>query len=384
MLYMVVDVWSRKIVAARVHERESDELAAALLEEGYHREGVRSGQLGLHSDNGQAMKGQTLLVKLRDLGVTRTFSRPHTSDDNAFSEALFRTMKYRPSYPDGAFITLEAAQAWVDAFVRWHDEDHQHRGIRFVTPVERHEGRDGAILARRRQVCEAARGRAPQRWTRQTRNWTSVAVVCLNPACARQNLAPPSIRGAPGEGVGQVKGGGHRRRARERTLDRPEHFPTIALHEGGEDSDLRATFKAATTLTLTAAVDPFIRRIELGIADGGYVMITGDPGTGKNVALRLLTKRLAAMRDVVVGTIEHPQSRTMDFYRELGDLFGVPLQSHNRWGGFKALHARWADHIVSSLSRPVLVIDEAQETLTTVFIELRVLASKELDSRQLL
>jgi general secretion pathway protein A len=137
-------------------------------------------------------------------------------------------------------------------------------------------------------------------------------------------------------------------------------------------------------LYTTPAVDAFIRRVELGIADGGYVMITGDPGTGKSVALRLLTKRLAAMRDVVVGTIEHPQSRTMDFYRELGDLFGVPLQSHNRWGGFKALRARWADHIVSSLSRPVLVIDEAQETLTPVFIELRVLTSKELDSRQLL
>lgn len=137
-------------------------------------------------------------------------------------------------------------------------------------------------------------------------------------------------------------------------------------------------------LHTTPAVDAFLRRVELGIADGGYVMITGDPGTGKSVALRLLAKRLEAMRDVVVGTVEHPQSRTMDFYRELGDLFAVPLQSHNRWGGFKALRARWTDHIASSLTRPVLVIDEAQETLTTVFNELRVLASKELDSRQLL
>lgn len=137
-------------------------------------------------------------------------------------------------------------------------------------------------------------------------------------------------------------------------------------------------------LYTTPVVDAFLRRVELGIADGGYVMITGDPGTGKSVALRLLHKRLAAMRDVVVGTIEHPQSRTMDFYRELADLFAVSLQSHNRWSGFKTLRARWADHITSSLSRPVLVIDEAQETLTTVFNELRVLASKELDSRQLL
>jgi type II secretory pathway predicted ATPase ExeA len=137
-------------------------------------------------------------------------------------------------------------------------------------------------------------------------------------------------------------------------------------------------------LHTTPLVDSFLRRIELGIADGGYVMISGDPGTGKSVALRLLAKRLSALRDVVVGTIEHPQSRTMDFYRELGDLFGVPLAAHNRWGGFKALRARWNEHISSTLSRPVLIIDEAQEALSTVFTELRVLASKELDTRQLL
>lgn len=137
-------------------------------------------------------------------------------------------------------------------------------------------------------------------------------------------------------------------------------------------------------LYATPAVDAFLRRVELGIADGGYIMISGDPGTGKSVVLRLLTQRLQSLRDVMVGTIEHPQSRTMDFYRELGDLFAVPLGSHNRWGGFKALRTRWADHIASTLTRPVLIIDEAQEALTAVLNELRVLASKELDSRQLL
>jgi general secretion pathway protein A len=134
----------------------------------------------------------------------------------------------------------------------------------------------------------------------------------------------------------------------------------------------------------TPTVDAFLRRVELGIADGGYAIITGDPGTGKSVALRLLSKRLESLRDVVVGTIEHPQSRTLDFYRELGDVFGVPLLTYNRWAGFKMLRTRWADHIASSLSRPVLIFDEAQETLTTVLNELRVLASKEFDSRQLL
>lgn len=137
-------------------------------------------------------------------------------------------------------------------------------------------------------------------------------------------------------------------------------------------------------LFTTPAVDSYLRRVELGIADGGFAMLTGDPGTGKSVALRLLAERLRALPDVLVGTVEHPQSRTMDFYRELADLFGIPLAPHNRWAGFKALRTRWADHITSTRCRPVLIIDEAQETLSTVFNELRILASKDLDSKQLL
>jgi type II secretory pathway predicted ATPase ExeA len=134
----------------------------------------------------------------------------------------------------------------------------------------------------------------------------------------------------------------------------------------------------------TSAVDAFVRRVELGLADGGFALITGDPGTGKSIVLRLLEGRLRALPNVVVCTIEHPQSRTSDFYREIGELFGVPLAIHNRWGGFKALRARWSDHIASTLTRPVLLIDEAQEALTPVLSELRILASKDLDSRQLL
>jgi general secretion pathway protein A len=137
-------------------------------------------------------------------------------------------------------------------------------------------------------------------------------------------------------------------------------------------------------LHLTPAVNAFLRRAELGIADGGFALVTGEPGTGKSVAMRLLAERLRALPDVVVGTIEHPQSRAPDFYRELGDLFGVPLSAHNRWASFKALRARWSDHIASTRMRPVLIIDEAQETLTTVLGELRILASKDFDARQLL
>src|SRR5271155_5362910 len=140
----------------------------------------------------------------------------------------------------------------------------------------------------------------------------------------------------------------------------------------------------AEALHMTPTVEAFCGRVEFTVGDGGFVMVTGDPGSGKSVALRLLAERLRGLRDVVVGTIDHPQSRVSDFYRELSDIFGVPFPPHNRWGGFKALRARWAEHIATTLMRPVLIVDEAQETLTTVLSELRILASKDFDSRQLL
>jgi type II secretory pathway predicted ATPase ExeA len=134
----------------------------------------------------------------------------------------------------------------------------------------------------------------------------------------------------------------------------------------------------------TPEVDAFCRRVALSLADGGFVLVTGDPGTGKSVALRLLCHRLAQMRDVSVGSIAYPQSRIADFYRELGDLFGIPLSVHNRWGGFKALRHKWAEHVAASLTRPVIIIDEAQEMLTAVLSELRILSSREFDSESLL
>ena len=137
-------------------------------------------------------------------------------------------------------------------------------------------------------------------------------------------------------------------------------------------------------LHITSETDTFCRRIEFTVGDGGFAMITGDPGTGKSVGLRLLAHRLSQRPDITVGTIDHPQSRVSDFYRELGDLFGVSLQHNNRWGGFKALRARWADHVAATLSRPVLIIDQAQEVLSSVFNEIRILASKDFDSRCLL
>jgi type II secretory pathway predicted ATPase ExeA len=138
-------------------------------------------------------------------------------------------------------------------------------------------------------------------------------------------------------------------------------------------------------LRTTPAVEHFGWRVEQSLVrEGGFALITGEPGTGKSVALRLLAERLAGLRDVAVGALAHPQSQVADFYRELGDLFGVALRPHNRWGGFKALRERWQAHIETTLVRPVLLVDEAQEMNPAVLSELRLLASTRFDSRILL
>lgn len=188
-LYSVIDVWSRKLVASVVHDAQSDDLAAVLVDETCRRERVERGTLVLHSDNGAAMKGKTMLVKLEELGIIPSFSRPRVSDDNPFAEALFRTLKYRPSYPDRPFVTLDDARRWVATFVAWYNDDHQHSGIRFVTPSERHDGRETAILAHRHSVYLAARDRHPGRWARHTRNWTPITTVRLNPEHGRAERA---------------------------------------------------------------------------------------------------------------------------------------------------------------------------------------------------
>ncbi len=132
-------------------------------------------------------------------------------------------------------------------------------------------------------------------------------------------------------------------------------------------------------------VEQFCWRIEHAqIREGGFALIHGDPGTGKSVVLRLLAERLARLPDIAVGAIAHPQSNLADFYRELGDLFAVPLRPHNRWGGFKALRERWIAHLETTRRRPLLLIDEAQEMSVAVLSELRLLASARFDSQPLL
>jgi hypothetical protein len=128
------------------------------------------------------MKGATMLATMQRLGVVPSFSRPSVSNDNPFSESLFRTMKYVPEYPRDGFASVDAARKWVAAFVTWYNHTHRHSGIGFVAPAERHDGRDIAILAGRRTTYERARRRHPERWARHTRPWKRPAVVRLNPA----------------------------------------------------------------------------------------------------------------------------------------------------------------------------------------------------------
>ncbi len=180
-LYMFEDVWSRKIVGWQIHEEESMELAASLFRETCAHLNLDPDGLVLHSDNGGPMKGSTMLATLQRLGVVPSFSRPHVSDDNPYSEALFRTLKYRPEYPSEAFSSLEHARAWTTSFVIWYNTAHRHSAIRFVTPDERHEGRDKNILAKRHRVYQLARAKSPERWSGKTRNWTPVETVTLNP-----------------------------------------------------------------------------------------------------------------------------------------------------------------------------------------------------------
>lgn len=180
-LYMVLDVWSRKIVAAQVFAEESMDHSAMLVAQACVFHGVQPEELVLHSDNGGPMKGATMLATLHNLGVTPSFSRPSVSNDNPYSEALFRTMKYRPEYPARPFETVEQAQSWVDTFVFWYNTRHLHSSIRFVTPDDRHYGRELSLLANRQKVYAKARRRNPKRWSKGIRNWDPIKCVWLNP-----------------------------------------------------------------------------------------------------------------------------------------------------------------------------------------------------------
>jgi len=180
-LYLFEDIYSRKIVGYEVYEQECGERAGNLLQRCMLREQCLNTPLVLHSDNGAPMKAQTMKAKMEELGVQSSYSRPRVSDDNPYSEALFRTLKYRPEWPSSGFVGLEAARDWVQNFVEWYNNKHRHSKINFVTPAQRHRGEDKVILEHRKLVLERKREADPLRWSRGVRNCQPAGPVSLNP-----------------------------------------------------------------------------------------------------------------------------------------------------------------------------------------------------------
>lgn len=188
-LYVVLDVWSRKIVAWTIEQEESAEHAHALMADACRRERVHRDQLVIHSDNGSPMKSATLLAFLQSVGVVPSFSRPSVSNDNPFSESLFRTAKYRPEYPRRPFDSVEHARRWATWFVAWYNTEHRHSSIKFVTPQQRHDGSDREILERRTALYEQAKAENPSRWSKGIRDWSPIDEVVLNPTHGADHAA---------------------------------------------------------------------------------------------------------------------------------------------------------------------------------------------------
>lgn len=201
-LYLILDLYSRKIVGWEVHDSDDADHAAHLVRRTALAEGIATmpAKPVLHGDNGSTLKATTVLAMLNWLGVKPSYSRPRVSDDNAYAESLFRTTKYRPEFPAKGFEDLDQARAWAAEFVRWYNHDHRHSGIRYVSPAQRHAGEDQAILAARHALYLKARQHNPARWSGPTRNWSPIGPVTLNPerdsvvntTAARTHTQPPA------------------------------------------------------------------------------------------------------------------------------------------------------------------------------------------------
>jgi putative transposase len=180
-LYLFMDIFSRKIVGSDVYESEKAVHASQMIEGICLSENISKNQIVLHSDNGSPMKGATFLTTLRRLGITASYSRPSVSNDNPYSEALFKTLKYCPWYPRRAFSSLESAKHWAKDFANWYNFEHLHSGLKFITPANRHLGLSQNILKKRKEIYEQAMQKNPSRWSRGIRNWDLPKDVYLNP-----------------------------------------------------------------------------------------------------------------------------------------------------------------------------------------------------------
>ncbi len=198
-LYLILDLYSRKIMRWEVHDTDDSDHAAHLRRAALaERIATLDLKPVLHGDNGSALKATTVLTMLHWLGGKPSYSRPRVSDDNAYAKALFRTAKYRPEFPAGGFADVEQTRAWAAGFVRWYNVDYRHSGIRYVSPAQRHAGEDHAMLAARHALYLQARKRHPARWSGATRKWSPIGEVTPNPE--RDSIVktrPTALHGEP-------------------------------------------------------------------------------------------------------------------------------------------------------------------------------------------
>jgi len=180
-LYLFIDLFSRKIVGWQIHTQESSQHAADIVMDIALVEGYAKGQVQVHSDNGSPMKGAAIHATFHKLGIIPSYSRPSVSNDNPYSESLFKTLKYCPYYPDKPFEDLQEARQWMVKFTDWYNHRHHHSGINYVTPSQRHDGQDDEILAARKRTYQQAREKNPGRWSGPVRCWEKITTVLLNP-----------------------------------------------------------------------------------------------------------------------------------------------------------------------------------------------------------
>ena len=171
-LYVFQDLFSRKIVTWHVDEVEDELIALNTLMRGLEQEQISGAQLRLHSDNGNAMKGLSIYIQSRNIGIVTSFSRPSVSDDNPFIESFFKTMKYSPQFPYRAFLSLEEAKKWVESFMTWYNEYHLHSAINYISPNQKHRGQDKDLLEKRHQVFKQAQQKNPVRWSKSAAAWS--------------------------------------------------------------------------------------------------------------------------------------------------------------------------------------------------------------------
>ena len=190
-LYVILDVYSRYVVGWLIAERESEELAQELIRVTCDKQGIQPGQLTLHADNGSAMIAKSVAQLLIDLDVVKSHSRPHVSDDNPYSEAQFKTLKYRPDYPE-RFAGLIEARTWAQTFFAWYNADHHHSGLGLLTPVVVHTGKAASMLQQRQKVLDIAYATHPERFVKHAPVPAQVPVaVWLNPPKPAGDAVPP-------------------------------------------------------------------------------------------------------------------------------------------------------------------------------------------------